>query len=165
MAPRGAKKVNVKESVADSRERFTMMTSCPSWTVENPPGIAVLFRHAGSEASRVTRSIHQRSSALVQWAPKGSYRLLQVLQYLRWAICEGHAVPDRPPSMVVEEGGDEAAEAGAPAPAGEVRARARASAGLPAETRHLIVVLDWFAPTWMPESTRRWSDLVWPAFA
>ena len=47
LAPRGAAKVNVKESVASSRERFTIMTSCVSWTVSVPPGIAILFRHGG----------------------------------------------------------------------------------------------------------------------
>jgi len=38
LAPRCARKVNVKESVADSRERFTIMTSCPSWRVIRAPG-------------------------------------------------------------------------------------------------------------------------------
>ena len=96
LAPRGARKVNVKESVADSRERFTIMTSCPSWRVTRAPGLAILFRHSGAEASRVTRSVSARKHSLVQWAPEGSYRLPHVLDDLSWAIRQEHAVPDRP---------------------------------------------------------------------
>ena len=144
LAPRGAKKVNVKECVADSRERFTLMTSCPSWTVDSPPGLAVLFRHSGVEPSRVCRGMDARSNGLVQWAPKGSYRLLHVLEYLKWAICEGHAVPNRPPSIQVPAlaNGEEAAQDGDAQAVREAQARARATSGLPAETRHLVVVLD-----------------------
>ena len=138
LAPRGARKVPVKESVADSRERFTVMTSCPSWTVEQPPGIAVLFRHQSDENSRVARSLQTRPRGLVQWAPKGSYRLLHVLRYLSWAVCEGHAIPERPPSVVAHEAGDDEMQ--------EARARARAREGLRSERRDLVVVLDWFAP-------------------
>ena len=80
---------------------------------------------------------------LVQWAPKGSYRLDNVIDYLKWAIGEGYAVPDLPsgppPSSSGGSPGEDAAEA-------EARARARAAAGLPAEQRQLVVVLDWFAP-------------------
>ena len=129
--------------MAASRERFTLMTSCVSWTVTRPPGLAVLFRHDGKEGSKVRASVVAGRRGLVQWAPKGSYRLLHVLEYLKWAIGEGHAVPDLPsgppPSSSGESPGDDAAEA-------EARARARAAAGLPAEQRQLVVVLDWFAP-------------------
>ena len=52
LAPRGARKVNVKESVADSRERFTLMMSRVSWTVSRPPGLAVLF---GTMAGRTRK--------------------------------------------------------------------------------------------------------------
>ena len=69
---------------------------------------------------------------MIQWAPKGSYRLLNVLEYLRWAIGKGHAVPDLP--------------AASPSPAGE----AAACAG-PASQRQLVVVLDWFAPHLDPQ--------------
>ena len=131
LAPKGAKKVNVKESVADSRERFSLMTACVSWMVSRAPGLATLFRYDGAEDTKISRSVQARRNGLVQWAPKGSYRLSHVLAYLRWAVREGHAVPDRPPTN----------------PAGaEDRARARAAAGLPAERRHLCTVLDWFAP-------------------
>ena len=86
LAPRGAKKVTLKESVAASRERFTLMTSCVSWTVTKPPGLAVLFRYDGAEGSKVRASVVAGRRGLVQWAPKGSYRLLHVLEYLKWAI-------------------------------------------------------------------------------
>jgi len=139
LAPRGARKVNVKESVADSRERFTIMTSCPSWRVTRAPGLAILFRHSGAEDSRVTRSVYARTHSLVQWAPKGSYRLHHVLAYLSWAIGHEHAVPDRPGSEAPDP--DEASDTV------EVQAGARAErSSMPAKTRHLVVVLDWFAP-------------------
>ena len=48
-------------------------------------------------------------------------------------------LPSGPPSGSGESPGDYAAGA-------EARARARAAAGLPAEQRQLVVVLDWFAP-------------------
>ena len=89
LAPRGAKKIPVKESVAASRERFTLMTSCVSWTVTKPPGLAVLFRYDGAEGSKVRASVVAGRRGLVQWAPKGSYRLLHVLEYLKWAIGGG----------------------------------------------------------------------------
>ena len=130
LAPRGAKKVNVKESMADSRERFTLMSSCPSWTVSRAPGLAVLFRHAGAEDSRVTRTVRTYGSGLVQWAPKGSYRLQHVLDYLRWAIIDKHAIPEQPQAVTdpdASSGGSGADQA-------------------PAKERHLVVVLDWFAP-------------------
>ena len=69
--------------------------------------------------------------------PEGSYRLAHVLAYLRWAVRASHAVPDQPRSL---------ARAGEDAASAEARARARAAAGLPAEERQLVVVLDWFAP-------------------
>ena len=127
------------------------MTSCVSWKVTRPPGLAILFRYEGGEDTKVTRSVVARRNALVQWAPKGSYRLSHVLAYLHWAIGNSHAVPDQPG----EESRARAqarAEAGLPAEGPDAseearaRARARAEAGLPAEARQLIVVLDWFAP-------------------
>ena len=130
LAPRGSRKVALKESVADSRERFTLMSSCPSWTVSRAPGLAVLFRHEGAEDSRVTRSVRTYGSGLVQWAPKGSYRLQHVLDYMRWAIIDKHAIPEQPQAVTEPDASSADSEA-APAQAKE---------------RHLMVVLDWFAP-------------------
>jgi len=161
LAPRGARKVNVKESVADSIERFTIMTSCPSWRVTRAPGLAILFRHSDAEASRVTRSVSARKHSLVQWAPKGSYRLHHVLEYLSWAIRQEHAVPDRPgtgawPATETTQARargeaadqDEARDdaSGTSRDAVEAQAGALVACGMPAETRQLVVVLDWFAP-------------------
>ena len=130
LAPRGTKKVNVKESMADSRERFTLMSTCPSWTVSRAPGLAVLFRHAGAEDSRVTRTVRTYGAGLVQWAPKGSYRLQHVLDYLRWAVIDKHAIPEQPQAVTDPDA--------SPDRIGAARA--------PAKERHLVVVLDWFAP-------------------
>ena len=94
LAAVGSRKVNVKESVADSRERFTFMTRCPSWTVTEPPGLAILFRHQGVDASRLAATVHARRSGLLQWIPKGSYLLLHVMKDLRWAADGAHAIPD-----------------------------------------------------------------------
>ena len=67
LAPRGTRKVAIKESVAASRERFTLMTSCVSWSVSRAPGLAILFRYenadraaAAAEGSKVTRSVTAR---------------------------------------------------------------------------------------------------------
>ena len=111
------------------------MTSCPSWAVSQAPGLAILLRHAGAEESAVTQSVQARRHGMIQWAPKGSYRLVHVLSYLKWAVRDGLAVPDQPESR---EPACEDAEA---------RVRARAAAGQPSEARQLVVVLDWFAPT------------------
>ena len=69
LARRGARKVNIKESVAASRDRFTLMTSCVSWNVTRAPGLAVLFRYenadkAAAEGSTVTRSVSGRRSVV-----------------------------------------------------------------------------------------------------
>ena len=141
---RGSSKINVKECVADSRDRFTIMTSCPSWMVRKPPGLAILFRHDGSMDGRVTRSVARGPNSLVQWAPKGSYRLAHCLEYFRWAITDGHAIPNMPGRAPDDE--DHTADDDIDP---QARARGSPDSGESprkrAGQRHLVVVLDWFA--------------------
>ena len=105
LALASSRKVAVKESVAASRERFTVMTTCPSWTLggesclegsasssgdggsrlETAP-IAVLFK-AQSENGTIMRSrMSTPPNTLLQFAEKGSYRLQNVLDWLLWSM-------------------------------------------------------------------------------
>ena len=98
LAMKGSDKVPIKENVAASRERFTGMTTCPSWklepgdgvraTADGVSGIAVLFRVATGEncTHRVRGKCLGSENMLVQFAPKGSYRVEHVLRYLDWSL-------------------------------------------------------------------------------
>ena len=87
-AKKGAKKVSVAENVSASRARFTAFTQCRSWMTDTVPGIGVLFRIGDAACSLVNlrASLQQGANTLIQGAPKGSYRLNQVLEFLRWAV-------------------------------------------------------------------------------
>lgn len=152
LALRGAKRVAVKENTAASRERFTVMTTCPSWEVavegvadwlslvtDNlskavpdavarapaetgdgrrggetlrgaqgcegsaaagasvvsaprltalpaKPPIAVMFRSASENGERMRQGLRVPANVLLQFAPRGSYRLDNVDSFLRWAV-------------------------------------------------------------------------------
>jgi hypothetical protein len=87
-AKKGAKKVSVAENVSASRARFTAFTQCRSWMTDTVPGIGVLFRIGDAACSlrNLRASLQQGANTLIQGAPKGSYRLNQVLEFLRWAV-------------------------------------------------------------------------------
>ena len=87
-AKKGAKKVSVAENVSASRARFTAFTQCRSWMTDTVPGIGVLFRigDAACSLANLRASLQQGANTLIQGAPKGSYRLNQVLEFLRWAV-------------------------------------------------------------------------------
>ena len=87
-AQKGAKKVGVAENVSASRARFTAFTQCRSWMTDTVPGIGVLFRigDAACSLANLRASLQQGANTLIQGAPKGSYRLNQVLEFLRWAV-------------------------------------------------------------------------------
>ena len=80
-ARRGSKKKNVKEKRAAMLERWTGMTACYS-RVGTVPKWAALFK--AMTGSR----IHLRTpeNVKVQFAPNGSYRTEQVLDYLDWLL-------------------------------------------------------------------------------
>ena len=101
LAQAGAKHVNVKENIAASRERFTVMTTCPSWYEHSTSGescsviegnvafpkIAVLFRIQSLDGARLRTSLQaDENLCKLQCAQKGSYRLEHVLQFLEWIM-------------------------------------------------------------------------------
>ena len=65
------------------------MTTCPSWHINNetgrPPPIAVMFRVA-SEGARIRSQLHPHEDVLLQFSPKGSYRVEHVIEWLEWVI-------------------------------------------------------------------------------
>ena len=81
---RGSKKVAVKECVAASRERFTVMTHCQSWPSAQPPPLAILFK--AQSAVRIRTKLQAPANTLLQFAEKGSYRLAHVLAFLQWPL-------------------------------------------------------------------------------
>ena len=87
LALRGAKKVAVKENLAASRERVSIMTTCDSGAGDGEScSIGILFRTQGSSGERIAASLRKRREALLQFAPKGSYRFEHVMEFLEWAV-------------------------------------------------------------------------------
>ena len=68
---RGCTKVAVKECVAASRERFTVMTHCQPWPSPQPPPLAILFKAQSSV--RIRTKLQAPANTLLQFAEKGSY--------------------------------------------------------------------------------------------
>ena len=88
LSMKGASRVGVAENVSASRARFTAMTQCRSWTADDVPPIGVLFKigDAASSLPKLHAEMECRPSTLLQGAPRGSYRLSQVLAFLKWAV-------------------------------------------------------------------------------
>ena len=76
------------ENVSASRARFTAMTSVQDWLTETPPGIGVLFRigTAACSLDNLRGAVTADDNTLVQGAEKGSYRLEQCLEFLKWSL-------------------------------------------------------------------------------
>ena len=136
LAMQGSAEVSAKENIAASSERFTVMTTCPSWTEESVvkaaesngpvataagtevvakaagegPAIAIMFRVATEDAPRVRRTLQAAPNILTQFAIKGSYPLAHVLDFFKWVM--------KPVATAAET---------------------------------VVVVLDWFAPHLDPE--------------
>ena len=103
LARRGSKKVSVKENMIASRERFTFMSNCPSWRtsshsddkscldrvaeqVDDRPGlkrlVAVMFNVAHGNGSRIRARLQSPVGSILQFSPRGSYRLEHTLHFL-----------------------------------------------------------------------------------
>ena len=103
LALEGAADVTVNENVHATRAHFSVMTKCVSklpskiWeqTTARSSGsadsrrLAVLFK-AGPECFK--RDLRTPEGVLVQAAPKGSYRVPDVLDYIKWDL--GQADPE-----------------------------------------------------------------------
>ena len=111
LAPKGQRKTGTAENVSASRARFTGMTQCRSGLVgacsaqpvgggrtdlEEAPCIGILFKigEAASSLANLRRSLLAKATTLIQGAPRGSYRLAQVLEFLRWAVKPAEAVAE-----------------------------------------------------------------------
>jgi len=84
LAIRGCRKAAVKENVAASRERYTLMTNVQSWNPEAPPPCAIMFRVVSSTGARIRARLNVPHPWLLQFAQKGSYRTEHVLAFLDW---------------------------------------------------------------------------------
>ena len=84
LALRGCRKVALKENVAASRERFTVMTQVHSWTPAEPPPCAIMFRIQSVTGGRIRARLKVPGDWLLQFGPKGSYRTEHVLRFLDW---------------------------------------------------------------------------------
>ncbi|CAJ1382060.1 unnamed protein product [Effrenium voratum] len=96
LALKGAKDVDIKENVHATRCRFTAMTKAVQISGEtledacarssgsgDPNQLAVLFK---ADTDRIKANLDVPSGCLVQTGPKGSYRVEQVLEFLRWDL-------------------------------------------------------------------------------
>ena len=143
LAMQGARKVAVKENLAKSRERFTVMTSVPSWCPNESdlgwttrygnaaPMIAVLFKSPTADARRIRSKLMPTADCLLQFAEKGSYRLRNVVVFLDWFLqTDPRRVADSPAARAATGGVVRVAAGGAAraapggAPAAEVAAAA-----------------------------------------
>eukprot|EP00969_Alexandrium_andersonii_P064544 2842727-Alexandrium_andersonii.AAC.1 len=62
--------------------------------------IAVLFKVAGDEPGKQLRkTLRAPESCLLQFAPKGSYRLQHTPEYYRWLL--PNRAPEEPPCVVL----------------------------------------------------------------
>ena len=137
LATAGARRVAVKENLAASRERFTVMTSVPSWCPresglgwtsrygDKAPMIAVLFKSPTASAHRIRAKLTPPADCMLQFAEKGSYRLSNLIGFLDWFLKS-----DQSGVAVAPAAGAAAADAGGGAPAaGAVAAAAAGVAG------------------------------------
>ena len=105
LAPKGVRKVAVKENLPMTRARFTAMTRC-RWPTPPTDGknLAVLFKAAGG-GSRIREGLVVPPGVLLQFAEKGSYRLEQVLEYFEWVLDRSRvaSAPDEGAGTAVSE--------------------------------------------------------------
>eukprot|EP00439_Symbiodinium_sp_Y106_P077585 s2757_g16.t1 len=97
LALKGAKDVHIRENHHAARCRFTAMTKTVSMMRDeklpqirrrshgsgDPYNLAILFK---GETDRITTGLDVPDGCLVQTGPKGSYRVEQVLEFLRWDL-------------------------------------------------------------------------------
>lgn len=122
---RGKKKVNVKENMPMTRARFSAMTRC-RWPTPPEDGkeLGILFKAGGKGEKcgvKIRPGLKVPHGVLLQFQQKGSYRLEDVHEYLKWIM-------DR--SRVPVDPGQQASSQGPPLAPG---------------TR-VIYLLDWFKP-------------------
>lgn len=83
-APTGSRHVTPREHHADSRSRYTVMTSVLSWVdPAAPPSIGVLFR---GKTHRILEGIDAPPWVLLQNAENGSYRTEHVVAFLEHVL-------------------------------------------------------------------------------
>ena len=83
----GVQGVYVNESVPMTRERFTGMTRT-MWPclIDDGKDLAVMFRAEGEEHSVLRSRLVVPERTLLQFAPKGSFRLEHTLEYYEWVL-------------------------------------------------------------------------------
>ena len=83
----GAQGIFVNENVPMTRERFTGMTRTMwPWLVDDGKDLAVMFRAEGEDHSVLRSRLEVPERTLLQFAPKGSYRLEHTLEYYKWIL-------------------------------------------------------------------------------
>ena len=154
LAPKGARKVAVKENVPMTRARFTAMTRC-RWPTPPSDGkeLGILFKAAGGGA-RIRETLRVPPGVLLQFQEKGSYRLPDVLTYFEWILDRSRIPRGLPPAsrhaapidartewdaIVADAEAEGDAAGGSEAVGGGDLALSHAG-------RRVVYLLDWFAP-------------------
>ena len=85
-ARKGASRVGAKEDHHGTRQRYTIMSTVQSWTVDGGavPRIAVLFKADSGE--RVLSGLSPPPWLLLQTQERGSYRTEDVVAFLEWTL-------------------------------------------------------------------------------
>ena len=85
----------VREDYNGTRQRYTILTSVPSWQDDPnlPPKMAVLFK--GKPNGRIVRGIEEHFGQplwmKVQVQEKGSYRAEDMIEFLEWALPDANS--------------------------------------------------------------------------
>ena len=90
-AHKGGSQPSVRENFAQTRERYSILTSVPSWghtDEDDPPKIALLFRASpgGQVIQNLRKSICLKPWMKVQVQVNGSYRSEDVVEALDWML-------------------------------------------------------------------------------
>ena len=90
-ARKGGSQPRVRENFHHTRQRYTILTSVPSWGHGDPnvpPKIAILFKAqpGGKTIKDLQKCCHLNAWTKVQVQENGSYRSEDVVEALRWML-------------------------------------------------------------------------------
>jgi hypothetical protein len=90
-AKKGCAAPSVRESFVNTRQRYSILTSVPSWghdDIDNPPKVAVLFKASpgGVLIRRLKESVVDEPWMKVQVQENGSYRSVDMVEALDWIL-------------------------------------------------------------------------------
>ena len=88
LAKTGGEAPAIRENFAASRQRYTILTTVPSWDAGSPPPAAILFKgkHGGRILDKITAVRVVPPWLKLQVQENGSYRSADVVEALEWLL-------------------------------------------------------------------------------